>query len=80
MTGKEWVARRNDPASPEPGMTCFLFPPGGHLIRWSFGTGTVLFDKEGCADDQTPEPYMGYTPGEDDPPERGAFPGERYMA
>lgn len=31
-------------------------------------------------DEEFHEPYMGYTPGEDDRPERGAIPGEMYRA
>jgi hypothetical protein len=84
MTGQQWVNhRRRTPHSPEPGLTCFLFPTGGQVIRWDYGVGgQVLFDKEGYdgADEDFVEPYMGYTPGEDDLPERGAWPGERYMA
>ena len=64
---------------PTPGLTCFVFPPGGRLIRWNYGSLGVLYDKDYGEDDYT-EPYMGYTPGEDDLPEKGAWPGEMFRA
>ena len=79
-----WVCTRRLNLSAWGGATCTLFPSPGpnKIIRWSVGaatSGDVYFDCEGDWPDDT-EPYMGYTPGEDDRPERGAWPGERYMA
>lgn len=78
ITGKEWIDRRD--RTDVGGCNHLLFIGTGPILRYNYPDGTVLFDQELYEDDRWHEPYMGYTPGEDDLPEKGAWPGEMYRA